>query len=174
MPGSGHLSTQEVVWALVDIVSKNGNLLLNITQRSDGTIQEYALQFLAEMEQWMNVNGEAIHGTRPWEIYGEGPHHFENGEQNRFQRIAYTAEDIRFTTKGDTLYAILMGWPGRQVTIRSLPDGKNLWFGEIEQLRMLGDSTPLNWSQDERGLTVQLPDPPPCQHAYVLKISGGN
>ena len=111
---------------LVDIVSKNGNLLLNIPVRGDGTIDEDEVAFLQEMAAWMDVNGEAIFGTRPWEVYGEGPSTTAQAERDRpLQREAgtrYTAEDIRFTTKGDALYAIGLGWPedGGKVTIKSL------------------------------------------------------
>jgi alpha-L-fucosidase len=133
---------------------------------------DYALKFLEEMGQWMDINGEAIHGTRPWEIYGEGPTNVKNGEQNKSQRLNYTSEDIRFTTKGKSLYAIIMGWPGKEVTIKSLPEGKILWFGKIKEIQMLGSKTKLKWVQNEKGITVQLPAEQPCQFAYTLKISG--
>jgi len=172
MPERAHSSTKSIVQKLIDIVSKNGNLMLNITQKSDGTIQEYAVQFLKEMGQWMDINGEAIHGTRPWEKFGEGPHNTENGEQNLSSNVPFTAEDIRFTTKGNSLYAILMDWPGKSVTIKSLPQDKKMWYGKIREVRMLGDDKPLKWTQDQNGLIVQLPDKQPCNYAFVIKITG--
>ena len=172
MKGGWHASTKDIIEKLIDIVSKNGNLMLNITQKSDGTIQEYAVQFLKEMGQWMDINGEAIHGTRPWEVFGEGPHNTENGEQNKSVNIPFTSEDIRFTTKGNKLYAFIMAWPGKNITIKSLPTGKKLWYGEIKEIKMLGYDAPLKWSQDANGLTVQLPDKPPCNYAFVIKITG--
>jgi alpha-L-fucosidase len=84
----------------------------------------------------------------------------------------YTSEDIRFTTKGKSLYAILMAWPDQEVTIKSLPKGKALWFGDVGDIQMLGAKGALKWVQNENGLTVQLPAVPPGQYADTLKISG--
>ena len=95
---------------LVDIVSKNGNLLLNVVQRPDGSLDPEVEQILAQMADWIAINGEAIYGTRPWLIYGEGPVRAKGGHFK--EDFAYTAKDIRFTTKGDgTLYAFALGWP---------------------------------------------------------------
>ena len=172
-PDRGPVLTKDIVLQLVDIVSKNGNLCLNINLRADGTIVDSYYKFLNEMAQWMDVNDEAIHGTRPWEVAGEGPTKVLTGTGNQSNRPKnYTAEDIRFTTKGRSLYAILMTWPGKEVTIKSLPKGKKLWFGNIKEIQMLGSKTPLKWIQNETGITVQLPATAPCQYAYTLKISG--
>jgi alpha-L-fucosidase len=103
---------------------------------------------------------------------GEGPTKVQAVRGNQSNRPKeYTGEDIRFTTKGNSLYAILMAWPGKEVTIRSLPKGKALWFGDIGDIRMLGSEGALKWAQDENGTTVQLPAAPPCQYAYTLRIS---
>jgi len=172
-PGRGPTPTRDIVWQLADIVSKNGNLLLNINLLADGSIVAPYYKFLDEMAQWMEINGEAIHGTRPWEIAGEGPTRVEAVKGNKSNRPKeYTSEDIRFTTKGKSLYAILMAWPDREVTIKSLPKGKALWLGDIDDIQMLGAKGALKWVQNENGLTVQLPAAPPCQYAYTLKISG--
>ncbi len=165
-------TTKKVIQQLVDIVSKNGNLMLNITQRSDGTITDTAEKFLKEMASWMAINSEAIHGTRPWEIYGEGPVKIEKGEQNKAQRLNYTKEDIRFTTKGNNLYAIIMEWPGKEITIKSLPKSKKIWFGDIKEVKLLGSSESLKWKQDESGLKVSLPENAVGKYAYTIKISG--
>ncbi|MCJ8209011.1 alpha-L-fucosidase [Mucilaginibacter sp. RS28] len=165
-------STKQILQQLADIVSKNGNLMLNITQKSDGTISEKAVQFLKEMAAWMDINGESIHGTRPWKIFGEGPTNVVNGEANKTQRLKYTSEDIRFTTKTNCLYAILMEWPDSKVTIKSLQKGKTLWFGDIKEVTLLGSSEKLSWSQNNNGLTVSLPQTPDSKLVRVLKISG--
>ena len=104
-------SPQFVVDQLIDIVSKNGNLLMNIGPRSDGTIPEQVQQVLLDVGAWLNVNGEAIYGTRPWRTYGEGPTKVAGGSFHDTDTANYTAEDFRFTTKGDTLYVIGLAWP---------------------------------------------------------------
>ena len=114
-------SPQFVIHQLVDIVSKNGNLLLNIGPRSDGTIPEEAQQVLREVGVWLKVNGEAIYSTRPWKIYGEGPTKVSEGAFHDTETKPFTAEDFRFTKKGDVLYAIELGWPAnREAVIHSL------------------------------------------------------
>ena len=171
--GRGPVPTRDIVLQLVDIVSKNGNLCLNINLRADGTILAAYYKFLDEMGKWMDINGEAIHGTRPWETFGEGPTNVKTGTGNVSNRPkAFTGEDIRFTTKGNTFYAIMMAWPGKEVTIKSLPKGKKLWFGNIKDVRMLGSNGSLKWTQNENGLTVQLPAGQPCEYAFTLKITG--
>ena len=96
---------------LIDIVSKNGGLLLNIGPKADGTIPEREVQMLREIGAWLQVNGEAIYGTRPWKIYGEGPTLTEEGPMREREDKPMTAADIRYTTKGSTLYAIALDWP---------------------------------------------------------------
>ena len=162
----------EIIDALVDIVSKNGNLLLNIGPKPDGTISQEQTDVLLAIGDWLKVNGEAIYGSRPWDIAEEGTTEAAEGSFGDSKAVVYTAEDIRFTTKGNILYAILLDWPGKAVTIKSLPKGKNLWFGDIKKIELLGNSVPLKWMQKDKGLAVQLPDVAPCKYAYVLKISG--
>ena len=165
-------STKKIVQQLADIVSKNGNLMLNITQRSDGTIMDYSVKFLAEMATWMEVNSEAIHGTRPWVTYGEGPSRIVGGESKKSQRLKYTAEDIRFTTKGKDLYALLLEWPGEQIVIHSLTPERVEALGGIREITLLGNPTPLIWTADAAGVTVRLPTMPAKTMVAALKISG--
>jgi len=156
---------------LVDIVSKNGALLLNIGPRPDGTIPEPEQEILLEIGKWLALNGEAIYGTRPWRVFGEGPTQVESGSFTDTKRPAFTAQDIRFTTKGEALYAILLGWPtGDEVNIQSLGSNLKLYPGEIGTVEMLGVKEPLRWSRGVQGLRVQLPPEKPCEHAFVLKI----
>ena len=164
----GYKSATTVIHMLADIVSKNGNLLLNFPPRPDGTLDEDELQILDEMAQWMPVNGEAIFGTRPWKIFGEGAGKIQGGMFNE-DSLRYTAKDIRFTAKGDTLYAIALGWPeGGQLVIHSLAASA----GRIAAVALLGHSDKLTWSQTDEGLVVALPGTKPCKHAFALKISG--
>ncbi|MBN1139252.1 MAG: alpha-L-fucosidase [Anaerolineae bacterium] len=161
-------STTSTVHDLVDIVSKNGNLLLNIGPRSDGTIPEPAQEILLGLGRWLALNGEAIYGTRPWTQYGEGPTGIPKAFREE-EQAAYTAQDVRFTCKGDTLYAILLGWPKGQALIQSLGSAA----ARVTGVSMLGLDGPLAWSQDAQGLKVTMPAHKPCEHAYTLKLHVG-
>jgi alpha-L-fucosidase len=159
-----------IIGDLVDIVSKNGALLLNIGPRPDGTIPEPEQQILLEIGQWLATNGEAIYETRPWCVFGEGPTEISEGAFTDTKRTDFTGQDIRFTTKGDTLYAIVLAWPGVQCTLTSLGTSSTLWEGQVRDITLLGYDGRLEWSRSEQGLTVKMPDQKPCDHAFVLKI----
>lgn len=157
----------QVIRLLADIVSKNGNMLLNIVQYPDGSLPPESATLLKELAAWMSINGEAIHGTRPWRVYGEGPTVVAGGHFK--EEFPFTARDIRFSTKGDALYALVLGWPddGR-LRIRALATSA----GKIASVELLGASGELDWSQQDNGLRVTLPKKKPCDHAYALKITG--
>lgn len=157
----------EIVDDLVDIVSKNGTLLLNIGPKADGTIPEHEQQMLRDIGAWLKINGEAIYGTRPWTKFGEGPTQIVAGSFADVKRAAFTSEDFRFTTKGNTLYAIALAWPtnGRFV-VKSLA-GQN-----VKSVELLGCQDPLRWKQTNEGLVVTLADKAPCEFAVTLKITG--
>ena len=162
-----------VIHDLVDIVSKNGSLLLNIGPRPDGTIPEEEEQTLLEIGSWLSTNGEAIYGTRPWQVYGEGPTPVVGGSFKDTKRGAFTSEDVRFTTKGETLYATCLGWPapgasgrGPAWKIGVLTPGA----GRVASVSLLGSEESLRWSQGAEGLTVEAPTVRPCHHAYTLRI----
>jgi alpha-L-fucosidase len=156
-----------VIHMLVDVVSKNGNLLINVVQRPDGTLDAEVEQMLAQMADWIAVNGEAVYGTRPWTIFGEGPVRAEGGAFK--EDVAFTAEDVRFTTKGETLYAFVLGWPKESITIHALGASA----GRVTGVRLLGYGGTLEWSQNaEDGLKIRLPASAPCDHAVAFAISG--
>lgn len=155
---------------LIDIVSKNGTLLLNIGPKPDGTIPEPEEQILREIGRWLALNGEAIYGTRPWQVYGEGPTQVIGGGFTDTKRQPFTAQDMRFTTKPDTLYVICLGWAGdgATVTVRSLAEGQGP--RQIKNISLLGYSGKLDWRRSPAGLEIRLPDQRPCDHAFVFKL----
>lgn len=171
---NGYKSTATVVHTLADVVSKNGNLLLSVPVRPDGTIDEKERAIVAGIAAWMQVNNEAIYGTRPWKQCGEGPALGSDAKMsgagfNEGKAKPFGPEDVRFTTKGKTLYAIVLGWPEiKRSLIKSLPE-KDCKVGRVS---MLGHGGPLHFQQTAAGLSVQLPEEPPCRAAFVLKIEG--
>ena len=168
----------QVVRMLSDIVSKNGNLLLSIPIKGDGTIDSDEVAFLHGMAAWMSVNSEAIFSTRPWVVYGEGPSTVAKPEAGTFggardvQQVVYTSKDIRFTTKGDFLYAIDFAWPeSHQIVITSLAkDSAHLAGRKVEAVSLLGYKGTLAWTWDGSGLHVSLPDKAPSAHAFVVRV----
>ncbi len=165
-------SPQFVVDQLIDIVSKNGNLLLNIGPRSDGTIPDEVQKALLDVGAWLNINGEAIYGTRPWRTYGEGPTKVAAGSFHDTDTPNYTPEDFRFTTKGDVLYAIGLAWPtSGEAVIRSL--GTTLGSQQVQSVDLVGSDAKLQVEQKADGLHVHLPAQEPAKYAYALRIKFG-
>lgn len=159
----------EVISMLADIVSKNGNLLLNVVQYADGSLPLESQTLLDELAPWMKVNGEAIHGTRPWKIFGEGPTEAVAGA---FQENgAYTAQDIRFTTKGKILYAITLGEPKQTVTVSALGHRAGHEARKVRRVDLLGVKTALKFRQSDDALLIDVPAALPTRHASAFKIT---
>jgi alpha-L-fucosidase len=160
---------QYVVTNLVDIVSKNGNLLLNIGPRSDGTITDEETNVLLSTGKWLAVNGEAIYGTRPWKKYGEGPTESASGEFKTQE--PFTSKDIRFTTKGDTLYAITLLLPQRDetITIKSLSSMAD--NGTIANVELIGSMEKVNWSKKKDALIIKSVANYPSGYAAAFRIT---
>ncbi len=163
-------SATSLVHDLVDIVSKNGNLLLNVGPRADGTIPDEVAALLRGLGEWLHVSGEAIYGTRPWETFGEGPTEVPENFRER-EQVPYGAADIRFTMRESSLYATVLGWPPGECRIASLGSSSSIPAERISAVEMLGHAVPLEWSQDEAGLSIHAPPERPCEHAFVFKIS---
>jgi alpha-L-fucosidase len=160
-------STDEIVDELVDVVSKNGTLLLNIGPRADGTIPEREQEILREIGAWLKINGEAIYGTRPWHKFGEGPTQTAAGSFSDKEKPPFTADDFRFTTKGKMLYAIALAWPqDRKLVVKSLASHR------VRRVELLGSESRLKWAITPEGLVVTLPENSPCDFAVSLKITG--
>jgi alpha-L-fucosidase len=163
-------SPEFIVHQLIDIVSKNGNLLLNIGPRSDGTIPEEVQHVLLDVGAWLNTNGEAIYGTRPWRIFGEGPTKVAAGTFHDTDTAKYTPEDFRFTTRGNVLYVIGLSWPTNgEAVIHSLAPSAGT--EPVQSVSLLGSGAKLQFEQRPEGLHVRLPAEAPARFAYVLHLT---
>lgn len=163
-----YMDTNMVIDKFIDIISKNGNMLLNVPIRADGTLDEKTTTVLEGMGDWFAVNGEAVYGSRPWYMFGEGK---VNEIDHRATRSPYTAKDIRFTTNNGYLYAFVLDWPGagKQVTIQNIT-AMNTRVEPVTSVSMLGADDSLEWQQTGDGLVITMPDDKPSEHAHVLKI----
>lgn len=163
-------SSASILHDLIDIVSKNGALLLNVCPRADGVIPDGDRKILLEIGQWLRTNGEAIYGSRTWKIYGEGPTDVLEGGFTDEKRAAFTARDVRFTTQDDALYAITLGAPeSGEIAIESLGKARGLYEGDVQQVELLGGGA-VEWSRGDDALRVTLPDHAADAAALVLKI----
>lgn len=176
--GIGYYSKKQVLHGFLDRISKNGNLLLNISPRADGSIPQEQKDILLAMGAWLRKYGEAVYATRAWEQYGEGPTKMGGAHGQMGPPSEGTASDVRYTRSKDntTLYAILLGWEQGQdeVILKSLSseriDGQQPKSVQLINGRA-GQYLPLVFKQDAKGLTVRLPERVFEELAYVLKIN---
>lgn len=168
-------TAQTVLQTLADVVSKNGNLLLSVPLRGDGTLDDEELSVVEGIAEWMNVNREAIFGTRPWKIFGEGP--ASAGAEMRAQGFnegkgkPFTAEDVRYTAKGDALYAIVLGRPTAPLALKSLGTTAALLDRKIQRIDCLGNPSEIRWSIAPEAVTIVPPTLPATAHTVVFKIT---
>jgi alpha-L-fucosidase len=160
-----------LIHQLCEVVSKNGTLLLNVGPTKEGDFAPEMVSVLHEIGDWLEVNGEAIYGTRPFKVYGEGPT-VQTTERilHAHQIKPFTSEDIRFTQRDGVTYAIALGWPyAGKLSVKALRVGGEL-AAEISGITMLGHNEPLSFARDEVALTVTLPGEMPCKYAFALRI----
>jgi alpha-L-fucosidase len=171
--GQQYKTPKKVIDLLVDIVSKNGNLLLNFPLPNSGQLDAEEMKVLEGITAWMAVNSEGIHGSRPWRTYGEGPStksKVETGSFNEDKQKDLIAEDIRFTRKGSTLYAFVMGWPEKEAVVQALGRASQQAPGKIGNVELLGHSGELKWKQDESSLRVEMPAEKISEIGITLKV----
>lgn len=164
-------TAKTIICDLVDIVSKNGALLLNVGPRADGNIPDKEQEILLKIGEWLKVNGEAIYGTEPWKSFGEGPTEIKEGAFNDTERKPFTPEDIRFTSKGNILYAIIMEPPETNtIKIKSLARGGKYYSSSIKDIELLGEGKVINWDHNSKSLIVNLQGFEGREYPFVLKI----
>ena len=175
--GQKYMSGSEVIQMLVDIVSKNGNLLLNVVQTPEGDLEPDVMNILEEIAVWMPANGDGIYGTRPWKIYGEGPS-TKNQEKGVFGGVKdvrpYESADIRFTTKDGFLYAFVMNKMTSDVQIVSLGKDSKICDKKVSSVEMLGNAQKLKWKQENGSLVIQKPENPHGWTVTAFKIGFKN
>lgn len=165
--GIRYKSVDQVVRMLLDIVSKNGCLLLSVPLRGDGTIDADEEAFLEGLAAWMSTNGEGIFGTRPWHVYGEGPTNAQGGMFNE-RSIEYTSDDMRFTTKDGALYVYLLAKPVSAITVKSLAKGAK-FTQPVATVELLGSDETLDWKQADAGLIIEKPASLPDQNVVAFR-----
>jgi alpha-L-fucosidase len=171
----GYLAPRDVIHWMVDTVSKNGTFILNIPGRPDGTIDAKEIAVLDGITAWMQVNGEAIYATRPWKVWGEGPNMIKPGSFQGQSVSALGEKDVRFTRSkaGDTVYAIVLGWPAGEIVIQSLGVNASTSPRKIAKVELLGTGARLRWKQNPEALRVDLPKEyrPAVDYAAALRVS---
>ncbi len=169
----GYLPPRDVIHWLVDTVSKNGTFLLNVPGKPDGTIDRKERLILERLAAWFRINGEAIYATRPWEVFGEGPHTIKAGSFQGSSIADLDGRDVRFTRSktGDVVYAIALGWPERALSIRSFGTAAATRPGKVAHVELLGSTARIVWHQDARALSIEPPgEKPPADEAVSFKI----
>lgn len=172
MNGAKYKTATTLLHYLIDNVSKNGYMLLNVGPMANGKIPDEANRILLDMGKWLEINGEAIFGTTTWIHSGEGPTKMEKtGAFTEDEKLCYTSQDFRFTVKEDTIYAICLNWPKDEALITTVSkSASKLYNSEIKVVTMLGNDGELPWKMTEKGLHIATPSMKPCDHAYVFKI----
>jgi alpha-L-fucosidase len=172
--GQKYMTGIQVIQMLIDIVSKNGNLLLNVVQTPEGDLEPDVKAILADIAKWTPANGEGIYGTRPWKIYGEGPSTVKKQEKGHFGGVKdvrpYESADIRFTSKENSVYAFCMGAPTAAIKISSLGKKSKLNDKSISSVKMLGSKEKLIWKQEDDALVINQPKKLPEWQVITFKI----
>jgi alpha-L-fucosidase len=168
----GYMKADAVIHRLCDVVAKNGNLLLSIPMRGDGTIDSEERAIVTAIGDWMERFGDAIHGTRPWHIFGEGPTEVVSGMFGESAAKPFTSADLRFTTRSGDLFATTLGAPGDVVTIASLGDAGQFADGRIDRVEVVDNPASLNFKRDAAGLHIEVPGRATHAFGVAFRIIG--
>jgi len=173
--GQKYKTADEVVQLLMDVVSKNGNLLINVVQTPEGDLEQDVLDIMEGITKWISANGEGVYGTRPWKIYGEGPSVLkENQKSGTFGGLSdfgsYQSSDVRYTTKGKNLYAFVMSTPVSDIKLTSLGKNSKVSSQKIVSVSMLGSKEQLKWKQEDEALVISKPANLPTWKVHGFKI----
>ncbi len=173
-PSRKYYETNQLIDIFIDIISKNGCMLLNVGPNADGSISAEAKDILTEMGDWMAINEEGVFETRPWTVFGEGPARMTKGGGFSEQApVSYTSNDIRFTRSKDekTVYAFVLGWPeDNEVLISSFTKDNGIAAGDISGVELLGSNSGIEFHETDKGIKAILPQEKPCDHAICLKF----
>jgi alpha-L-fucosidase len=170
--GEENKTPNELIDALIDIVAKNGNLLLNIGPKPDGTITKEQTDVLLAIGEWLNANGEGIYGTRPWDVAEEGPTKAAEGSFAEYKPVDYNAKDIRFTAKNGIVYAFLLDVPVEKISVETL--SKLAGHGSIEKVELLGSTEAIKWTQKNKALEIKPSKNYPSLEAVCYRITFNN
>lgn len=169
--GQKYKTSVEILQMLVDIVSKNGNLLINVVQTPEGDLEPDVLQILDEIGSWMDVNGEGIYGSRPWKVFGDKDPGIVAGTSRWGENdLKYTEREIRYTTKGETLYAFCLNIPTQDIQMASLAKGSKLLEKPIKSISLVGSSEKVQWKQEDGALVIAKPSKIPVGSILEYKI----
>lgn len=174
---NSYKSGATVIRMLVDVISKNGNLLLSVPIKGDGTIDEKERAVLQDIKAWMDINNESIYGTRPWKTFGEGPLAESDNPMNAQgfnEGQNYSSADVRFVQKDGMIYATIMSWPAtREYVIKSFSKISDSYSGNVTSVKLLGYGD-IEFNHNNDGLHVMLPETHPNEIAPVLAITTDN
>ena len=163
------MSIPVLIGNAVDVISKNGVVMMNVALRGDGTLPENQAAILRAFGEWLEINGQGVYGTRPWKVFGEGPLKIKTARCGENLK-PYSQADIRFTTKDGVLYAFVLAPPTKDIVIRALRTGGPL-KREIKSIALLGSREDIHWRRSTDGLTIQLPETLPNQPVIAFRIS---
>lgn len=166
------MSIPVLIGNAVDVISKNGVVMMNVAQKGDGTLPKVQENILRAFGDWIKINEDGIYDTRPWKIYGEGPLKLEKAKNKKTKENLreYSQQDIRFTTKEGNLYAFVLAPPTKDVLIKSLKAG-GILKKKIQSIELLGSDEKINWARSKEGLSIKHPKTMPNQPVIAFKIS---